>query len=810
MNINDIQNVEFSPLDGQTRSTAPDDPQSIRRLPENSEATANWRDRRVVLVHGQYDQRSTPYETITLGDCEIMAALCGPTVGPKSAADAIIPSMYHERDARTAAAQQEHGQYCALVFDNDKGNHSAEEIKAAISVIVGPDVAFWVYSTASARPDDRRWRVVIPSADVLSYSDWLDANEVVVARLGVAGILADRSMLRASQISFLPNVPPELCDEDGRPLLYESFDQDGIGLSWAAIADDVEALRRDRQLDDIFATVEKNIRPFPPASAGSSVIQAFNAAHEITDLLAGYGYEQSPRSTDDWRSPMQTSDTYATRVGLSRDGQQVFISLSASDAEAGLGAKAASGCRYGDAFDLWKHFEHGGDQSAALKAASALLNFQPVVAGPIPADNAQFMLPPMPPPFPGEMTQIVEAALAVSPKPQPSSALLAALIGMASACDGHYSLPSGARMNLYGLIVGNTGTGKDMPQTVIKTLGVAAGIRVYGEVGSGQGLEDHIVSYGGAIMVVDEISHTLAATCAKNAPAYLKSAEGMYLKLFSASRTMYTTRLLAKSTSTSSGRTVQHPCLSLMGFATPQGLGEALGEGAITSGLLGRMLMARADDGVRVRPVRGSFVLPEDVRTKIQCVAEGWSNPFEPDKIREIEIPADVNQHLENLMQQLDDEMEGAPNEGERALRVRSYEKVERIAGVLAIWDNPTKPTMTREMANWAEAMVRASDGAVSSFVRRHMHAGVVQANAARVLETIKKVLTGAYKTDRTKEVDAISAGHAPRSTTLRACKALDKQSFGAAVEHLVAQGDIIQTQYHGLATLVFPADEGV
>ena len=101
--------------------------------------------------------------------------------------------------------------------------------------------------------------------------------------------------------------------------------------------------------------------------------------------------------------------------------------------------------------NLWKYFEHGGDQNAAIKAASAMLNFYTVVAGPLPADSDQDFFHPMPPSFPGEMTQIVEAALAVSPKPQPAYALLATLIGMACACDGHYALPSGARMNLYGL-----------------------------------------------------------------------------------------------------------------------------------------------------------------------------------------------------------------------------------------------------------------------------------------------------------------------------------------------------------------------
>ena len=37
----------------------------------------------------------------------------------------------------------------------------------------------------------------------------------------------------------------------------------------------------------------------------------------------------------------------------------------------------------------------------------------------------------------------------------------------------------------------------------------------------------------------------------------------------------------------------------------------------------------------------------------------------------------------------------GARDQTEAALRRRSYEKTDRIAGVLAVWDNPEKPVVT-------------------------------------------------------------------------------------------------------------------
>ena len=44
------------------------------------------------------------------------------------------------------------------------------------------------------------------------------------------------------------------------------------------------------------------------------------------------------------------------------------MSLSASDVAAGIGGTSRNGAAYGDAFDLFAHFEHGGDFDAAVRA----------------------------------------------------------------------------------------------------------------------------------------------------------------------------------------------------------------------------------------------------------------------------------------------------------------------------------------------------------------------------------------------------------------------------------------------------------
>ena len=94
---------------------------------------------------------------------------------------------------------------------------------------------------------------------------------------------------------------------------------------------------------------------------GESLIDAFNRDNALAAMLERYGYERSPRHREDWRSPIQTSGSFATRI---IDGGK-WISLSQSDASAGVGEQCSAGC-FGDAFDLFVHFEHGGDAQGAL------------------------------------------------------------------------------------------------------------------------------------------------------------------------------------------------------------------------------------------------------------------------------------------------------------------------------------------------------------------------------------------------------------------------------------------------------------
>lgn len=335
----------------------------------------------VLLGHGINDTRkrtNTPYDTI--GVDEIFERVTNPTSVAKDVADFIIPSTYTKaggaEDARSHHVQREHGRFPLLMVDIDKGNHAMSDLTEAVSSLFG-DARYCIYSTASAKPDDRKWRMAIPLDHELPYHEWSEAGEALFDHLKTNGIVADPKLLGPGQPVYLPNVPPEGRKDDGSPIFYEHVVNDGpaADLNAPEVRRLIAALRRRRtkeqELRLAAAKKAADRRKRRHASGSQNVIEEFNISHDIEVLLFEYGYEQSPRNEKDWRSPNQMTESFATQVMEAGDGSQFFVSLSGSDDDAKIGAKAASGCRFGDAFDLYVHFEHDGDFNAALKHVEA-------------------------------------------------------------------------------------------------------------------------------------------------------------------------------------------------------------------------------------------------------------------------------------------------------------------------------------------------------------------------------------------------------------------------------------------------------
>jgi len=332
-----------------------------------------WHDYRVATFAGSRDTHlhtGEDYPSITLGS--IFEAK--PQAKPKMSGPAFLASGYCNYDARSHEAQRQHGSFVALVGDIDSGNLPIATIQQAAERFA--DGAAWlVYSSAHSRPGDLRWRIVFPLAAPVAFGEWYDGQISLFAYMEGAGVPMDHALSRAGQPIYLPNVPESykdgspLWDRNGKPLYYQTARSDmgaeGLDLSRGIVAGGISAIRQKRAADDRERDALRKIAAQKYANRaqqeGGNIIEQFNASTSIETMLALCDYEQSPRHPEDWRSPKQTGDTYATRII-----EDKWVSLSASDAASGLGSKCHSGC-FGDAYDLYVHYKHGGDHRRAYR-----------------------------------------------------------------------------------------------------------------------------------------------------------------------------------------------------------------------------------------------------------------------------------------------------------------------------------------------------------------------------------------------------------------------------------------------------------
>lgn len=334
-----------------------------------------WNARPVVFFNGTYDtniKTGEDYSVVTLASLFTLE----PANADKMAGPAFIPSSYHDYDAREHGVQRVRGEYVALACDIDKGNASPRQVQDLVKAFCG-DAAWLIYSSPNARPNDRRWRVIMPLETPVSFDEWHDAQNALFNFMGAAGVECDRALERAAQPVFLPNVPDmhksgeALRDAAGNPLYYQrattGTNAPGLSLDEGAVEAGIIQIRRKRAEDDaererLRREAEKRrATRDTTTTSGGDLIADFARSTTIATLLQAYDYKQSPRSPDDWHSPYQQGETYATRIMGDK-----WVSLSSSDAAEGLGAQCSTGC-YGDAYDLFVHFEHKGDHKAAFR-----------------------------------------------------------------------------------------------------------------------------------------------------------------------------------------------------------------------------------------------------------------------------------------------------------------------------------------------------------------------------------------------------------------------------------------------------------
>ena len=166
----------------------------------------------------RFTRKSDEYPTITYRQIELIVEK--PNSKPKDFAIWFIPSVYSCSWARAHIVQKELGRYWVLAADIDQGNPERDFVIGGVEAILG-NVHMLVYSSSSARQDNKKWRVLVPLDVPLKGHEWVAAQSAFFDLLEKEDLIVDRALERTGQPIYLPNVPPENRGQDFKPLFYQ-------------------------------------------------------------------------------------------------------------------------------------------------------------------------------------------------------------------------------------------------------------------------------------------------------------------------------------------------------------------------------------------------------------------------------------------------------------------------------------------------------------------------------------------------------------------------------------------------------------
>lgn len=295
-----------------------------------------------------------PYNSINYADIHSMVK--NPGTIAKEDAQWVIFSTVGGELGRKHDFQRDHGKFFNLWADlDDVENLTFLDVTSRVKTAI-PDTYHIIYSSRSAREGLPNSRVLVPLSGVVPGRDYSMIQKILNDRLNASGLPPDRATERPGQLCYLPNRGEhyQYYINDGLLLdPYEEFKDEIIAEQARLKAEQEEREKCHR------AAIQKAQERINTGQADP--IDAFKQTYPVKLALERYGYI---RRGNKYVSPLSESGKPGVKILDNK-----WFSHHSSDAV--IGQPKASGS-WGDAFDLFVHFEHDGNFNQAVKAAGEM------------------------------------------------------------------------------------------------------------------------------------------------------------------------------------------------------------------------------------------------------------------------------------------------------------------------------------------------------------------------------------------------------------------------------------------------------
>ena len=201
---------------------------------------------------------------------------------------------------------------------------------------------------------------------------------------------------------------------------------------------------------------------------------------------------------------------------------------------------------------------------------------------------------------PGLISELADWTMRNGWSPNRTLAFTGALAMLAHLAGRSYADRSGTHTNLYLIVLGLSGIGKDDPRKTNKRLAERLdwSQSIIESVASGEALEDAIVKMPSLLFLPDEVASLFGQMRGQGRAA--KSLSERARRLFTSSDSEYMPRKKAmvgkKESESQVVQPVQHPHLTIFGTGVPDEMLDALTPQEIRNGLFGRCLVLNVSD----------------------------------------------------------------------------------------------------------------------------------------------------------------------------------------------------------------------
>lgn len=311
----------------------------------------------------------------------------------------------------------------------------------------------------------------------------------------------------------------------------------------------------------------------------------------------------------------------------------------------------------------------------------------------------------------GEIADFIQEAAVV---PVREVSLAGAIALMAGMCGRAFNI-SRTGLNLYIIIVAETGIGKSYAQSGIDKLlqsispNVPAALEFIGPTGiaSGVALYKHLEKQPCFVSLVGEFGLLLKKLCDYHASPADVDLRRMLLDLFNKSGAYDLLRPLIYSDAKKNTSTIHSPSFSFLGDSTPGTYYGCIDDTVVEQGLIPRFLSIEyAGD---VPPMNDNHMKAEPsehLKAGLSSLAEQCLNLTHNQKVTPVEVDEEATKFFKDLRERCRIAINKSEREVSRQLWNRCHLKTMKLAALAAVGMNLWQPVITMSIAQWAFGVI--------------------------------------------------------------------------------------------------------